>query len=312
MQKIKKALYATCDCYAGAWPLSSKWFSIMNVHAFYEKVTQEVIHMLKQGKVPWQQTWLNSHPQNAATGYAYQGFNAFWASFDTQQHKFEIARYATFKQIIDAGGILKKGAHGIPIVYFASTNTNKKQSEKEEEKATICYKPVTHYVFNTCQVTGANFETVFENQTSLNAETIISNYPNGPKVKITTGYQPSYSPGNDTVYMPPLNHFWTSEDYYLAYFHELAHSTGHSSRLNRHFGKKSETEKYAYEELIAEITAYMLMAKANIHTSNVETNTKAYLQGWISRLENDKQLLFKACNMAQKACDWVLWGQFVI
>ena len=58
----------------------------MNVNAFYEKVTNEVIELLEQGQVPWQQTWLDGTPQNAKTGYNYHGFNSFWASFDTYLH----------------------------------------------------------------------------------------------------------------------------------------------------------------------------------------------------------------------------------
>lgn len=279
----------------------------MNVHDFYEKVTNQVIEMLEKGQVPWQQTWLDGSPQNAKTGYNYHGFNSFWASFDTYLNKFDIARYATFKQIIDAGGTLKKGAHGIGIVYFAPVTCNlKKQTEKDELEIINSYRPVAHYVFNICQVTGANFEKPFENETVFEAEAIIDNFKNGPKLKITTGYEPSYGSISDTVYMPPINHFWTSDDYYLAFFHELVHSTGHPSRLNRNFGKKTETEKYAYEELVAEIGGYMLSAKAQLTTCNTEKNTQAYLQGWIKHLSNDKQLLFKACNMAQKACDYIL------
>ncbi len=60
------------------------------------------------------------------------------------------------------------------------------------------------------------------------------------------------------------------------------------------------------EELVAEITSYMLAAKVGISNQITKTNTQAYLQFWIKSLKEDKQLLFKACNMAQKACDYIL------
>jgi antirestriction protein ArdC len=50
----------------------------------------------------------------------------------------------------------------------------------------------------------------------------------------------------------------------------------------------------------------MLAAKVGIQNQITTTNTQAYLQFWIKSLQNDKQLLFKACNMAQKACDYIL------
>lgn len=279
----------------------------MNLHDFYEKVTNQVIEMLELGQVPWQQTWLNGSPQNAKTGYNYHGFNSFWASFDTYLHKFDLARYATFKQISDAGGILKKGAHGIGIVYFAPVTYNSKaKSEKEEVETINSYRPVAHYVFNICQVTGANFETVFDNQTILEAEKVIENYKDAPQINIKATNEPKYQPLFDLVFMPHISSFHSSNEYYLTLFHELAHSTGHEKRLKREFGKKSDYQKYALEELVAEITSYMLAAKVGISNQITNKNTQAYLQFWINSLKDDKQLLFKACNMAQKACDYIL------
>ncbi|MES2797061.1 MAG: zincin-like metallopeptidase domain-containing protein [Bacteroidota bacterium] len=279
----------------------------MNVNAFYEKVTNEVIEMLEQGQVPWQQTWLDGSPQNAKTGYNYHGFNSFWASFDTYLHKFDIARYATFKQISDAGGTLKKGAHGIGIVYFAPVTYNAKDKLEKDEVETInTYRPVAHYVFNICQVIGAYFESTFQNEPILDAEMVIKNFKNAPKIEIKAANDPKYQPLFDLVFMPPISSFHSSNEYYLTLFHELAHSTGHEKRLKREFGKKSEIQKYALEELVAEITSYMLASKVGIHNQITNSNTQAYLQFWIKALQNDKQLLFKACNMAQKACDYIL------
>jgi antirestriction protein ArdC len=279
----------------------------MNVHDFYEKVTNQVIEMLEQGQVPWQQTWLDGSPQNAKTGYNYHGFNSFWASFDTFKNKFDIARYATFKQISEAGGTLKKGAHGIGIVYFAPVTFNsKKQTEKDEIQTIESFRPVAHFVFNICQVTGANFESTFQNEPILDAEMLLENFKDAPQIDIKATNQPKYQPLFDLVFMPPISSFHSSNDYYMALFHELAHSTGHEKRLNREFGKKADAQKYAYEELIAEITSYMLASKVGIQNQITNSNTQAYLQFWIKSLQNDKQLLFKACNMAQKACDYIL------
>ena len=64
-----------------------------------------------------------------------------------------------------------------------------------------------------------------------------------------------YNPTKDRVVLPPLDTFRSKEDYYAVKLHELAHATGHESRLNRSLGNTFGSIDYAKEELRAEIAS---------------------------------------------------------
>ena len=108
--------------------------------------------------------------------------------------------------------------------------------------------------------------------------------------------------------LPPRKDFISTENYYSTLFHELSHSTGHSSRLNRegiarydHFG----SHKYTKEELIAEMSSCFMMSLCGL-TSEVERNNQAYINGWITKLESNPKVLFEASKGAQQACEYML------
>ncbi len=114
----------------------------------------------------------------------------------------------------------------------------------------------------------------------------------------------------DEVRMPELNAYKDSESFYATLYHELAHSTGHQSRLNRpgvagtiKFG----SQDYSEEELVAEICASFLCAYTQIENKVID-NSMAYLNSWISKLSNDKFMIIKAASAAQKAFNLITKG----
>jgi antirestriction protein ArdC len=115
------------------------------------------------------------------------------------------------------------------------------------------------------------------------------------------------------VNLPNRGLFSSIEEYYCALFHELTHSTGHQSRLNR----KEVIEKiqfnsqdYSKEELVAEIGATFLCASSGIHPQIIENST-AYIQGWLKKLQDDKKIIVTAAAKAQKAADYILGTAFL-
>ena len=96
-------------------------------------------------------------------------------------------------------------------------------------------------------------------------------------------------------------------EYYSTAFHEMTHSTGHTSRLNRldktaFFG----SEAYSKEELIAEIGAATLVNHAGLETPDSFRNNAAYIQNWLSVLQNDKRFIVSAAGKAEKAVNMIL------
>src|SRR5206468_8569946 len=117
-----------------------------------------------------------------------------------------------------------------------------------------------------------------------------------------------YQPLPDVVNMPERRLFPKAEHYYSVLFHELTHSTGHGSRLDRAtlrdllaFGDTN----YSKEELCAEMGAAYLCGVAGIANETVD-NSAAYIAGWLSTLRNDPRLVIAAAAQAQKAADYIL------
>lgn len=118
-----------------------------------------------------------------------------------------------------------------------------------------------------------------------------------------------YSPTLDTVNLPWPESFDTAEHYYGTAFHELGHSTGHPSRLNRATVTDADatfgSAKYGLEELVAEMTAAFLCAESGILTMPVLTNTAAYLDNWRRVIKEDTRAVVLAANAAQRAAEWI-------
>ena len=117
----------------------------------------------------------------------------------------------------------------------------------------------------------------------LGCDTVINDYTDLHKIKITAGDRAAYIPQNDVITCPDIGQFRTSQHYYAVLFHECIHSTG--PRLNRFqrtdpvcFG----SDTYGREELVAEIGSAYLAALTGIDSSALVQNQTAYLQNWIS------------------------------
>jgi hypothetical protein len=107
---------------------------------------------------------------------------------------------------------------------------------------------------------------------------------------------------------PPRELFASPEAIYATAFHELGHATGSPRRLNREsiaeaapFGSPT----YSFEELVAEFLAAYLCAEAGISPAVLQ-NQAAYIQGWLTKLRNDRRMMVIAASQAQKAADYVL------
>ncbi|GAH62731.1 unnamed protein product, partial [marine sediment metagenome] len=141
---------------------------------------------------------------------------------------------------------------------------------------------------------------------SKECEDILQNLENFPAIE-EGGSVAAYNPVLDALRIPSKRDFKDREKYYSSIFHELIHSTGHETRLNRKDSKGNGfgDERYSKEELVAEIGASFLCAQCGIENKTID-NSAAYIQGWLKRLNNDKTLIISASAQAQKAVDYIL------
>lgn len=269
----------------------------------YEMVTQRMLESLSQNRIPWNRAWDMIDPINGISKKPYQGMNLLLLGM--QEYKTPV--YVSFKQAKDLGGSVKKGEHGHLIVFWKMLHgTDSQNPEKIKSFPMLRHS----YVFNVEQCDGLPESVTAdlpmrEHATIQNAENIIASMPNRPHMVTADGI-PHYRPSTDTVSVPLAGRFHTMDEYYSTTFHELAHSTGHESRLNRQMdgGIHTRRQTYSREELVAEITAAFIMARCGL-TTTLE-NSAAYCQGWARFLADQPKAIVQASGQAIKACKYIM------
>lgn len=274
----------------------------------YEVIADRIIGSLDNGDVPWRKPWSlpkGMKPQSI-TGHTYTGINSLLLGLSG----YADPRWLTYKKAVELGGNVRRGEKSTPIVFWKQFKVENENANGEVVEKNI---PLLRYysVFNAEQCDGLELVEIGTPPTIepiQAAESIITNMPHKPSIAHNGGDRAYYVPARDQVHLPPKSAFKDSGEYYSTVFHELGHSTGHSSRLNRHeletgiapFG----SETYSREELVAEFASAFLCHEAGI--DNTIENSVAYIQGWSKAIRKDKRLVVQAASQAQKAADCVL------
>jgi antirestriction protein ArdC len=272
----------------------------------YEIVTERIIAQLEDGVAPWRKPWTSKSPANLVSQKEYRGLNVLMLGSQGYPSKF----WLTFNQANKLGGKIVKGQKGSLVVYW---NVGEEREVTRPDGSSQKQTPfLLRYstVFNLAQTEGIDIPArmLHEERTNnpiADCEALVEGMPNRPSIGQSD--KAWYAPKSDTVGMPGIGLFHSSAEYYSTLFHELAHSTGHKSRVGRegfenpvHLG----SESYSIEELVAECTAAMLCGVAGIDTHTLD-NSAAYLQSWITRLKADSKLIVQAASAAQKAADYI-------
>ena len=291
----------------------------------YERVTERITELLKQGVVPWQKPW-QAHvgpPRNGASGRFYRGLNIFMLSYAG----FDSPWWFTPRQVNDLDGHIVKGERVSWVSFFKPWLPKGEQGEATEDvggggETSTRRRPAiivrAYRVVNLDQCTGPGIDRFREkhpverpaqndNNPIAGCEQIVAGMPNPPAIR-HGGNRACYWPGIDQINMPKRETFVSSEAYYATTFHELTHSTGHPDRLNRKTlvaGAPFRSPTYTREELCAEMGAAFLCATAGIDDPTIE-NSASYLQAWLKYLGSDPKALLVAGAQAQKAADYVL------
>jgi antirestriction protein ArdC len=270
----------------------------------YQVITDRIICLLKAGSVPWHKPWKGGgEAKNLVSMRGYRGINRFLLNAANYASPF----WLTYIQAKNLGGHIGKGEKSTPVVFW-------KLLEKEDDQTgEIKEIPVLRYyrVFNLEQAEGieAPEPEVAERQEFTpieRCEQLVAGMPNPPKIQYKS-QAAWYRPKQDLVNMPKPESFDSPEEVYSCLYHELAHSSGHKSRLNRStltdmcpFGSTN----YSKEELVAEMCAAFLCGVTGIENQTID-NSAAYINGWLKRLRNDDKLVVFAAAQAQKAADYI-------
>lgn len=270
----------------------------------YAVINDMIMEKLQNGKAPWKQTWNDFGPaRNYVSKKPYKGINALILN----NADVEYPLYLSFLQVKELGGHIKRGSKSTEVIYW-------KTLEFSNDDKIIRIPFLRYYnVFNVDCVEGVKLKlpTKYVNDSNEYCENIISEMPSKPTI-VHGGDQPSYNFREDRVKVPARENFILADEYYATLFHELAHSTGHESRLNRENCMKPSpygTREYCKEELVAEIATCFLCGEAGI-ANTIMDNSAAYIKFWLERLTHllreDHKAFIKASAQAQKATDFIL------
>lgn len=286
----------------------------------YQEVTNKMITLLEKGVSPWRCTW-NRYglARNYASNHVYTGINAILMNLT----EHPIPYFLSFKQAKKLGGKIRKGSKSETVYFFKPLFKDQEDNYIGLDKAKalkgmgeeVQVIPMLKYfsVFNIQDVEGIEFDIpeveLQEHERIEKCETILKDFPSAPQYVYEDANKAYYNPIADKLNMPDIKQFTSAEEYYVTFFHEATHATGHKSRLNRDGVTKLNpfgSAGYSREELVAEMGASFLAAHVGINYDEITENSAAYLQGWLSALKADKKLIFKAAAEAQKATDYIL------
>lgn len=272
----------------------------------YDRITNEIIAKLEAGVVPWKKTWTGGLPVNYVSRRPYSGVNLLTLPGSGE--------YITFNQLQDVNHARKKagkplakiikGTHGYPVVFFKMMKYEDKEQDIEKQFPYIRYTTV----FSLKDIEGLESKIPpISNDPIEAAEIVLAGYKEVP-VKHDDSTRAYYSLTEDYVNVPEINCFPSVENYYAVSFHELVHSTGHKTRLDRFesgiMAASFGSESYSFEELVAEIGAAMLCGITGIEETTI-TNSAAYIKGWLSVLKGDNKMIIKAASKAQAAANYI-------
>ena len=275
-----------------------------------EIIAETIINGLKDGTAPWIKPWTPEQsvaPHNPVSGTVYKGVNFMYLSSLNQSDP----RWVTFNQAQKQGWQVKKGSKGTVVQYWKFIKEENRENEAGEiVKETVrLQRPLLrhYYVFNASNIEGIP---PLEQEPQVNkewerhnkAENILKN--SGAEIEHITGNKAAYNPASDKIVLPQKRQFSTPDGYYVTALHELGHWTGHESRLNREIVNPFGSEKYAREELRAEIASYMVGMQLGI--GHDPGQHLAYVNSWVRLLESHPTEIFKACADAEKIRSFVM------
>ncbi len=288
---------------------------------FAGKLKAQIAH----GVAPWQKPWKPGEqrlPKNIQTDKPYRGGNSVYLSVTQTAKGYSDHRWATYKQIKDMGGQVRKGETATHVLFYKfddektkaqeqlGTPTTEGQAEKEQTRPPMVR---SYAVFNVEQADGLTLERQADDLTKQpewkahqTAERVIQE--SGIHVAHVRGDRAFYNMQTDKVTLPEREPFASANGYYQTALHELGHATGHPARMDRDTLKAGAgsfgSVEYAREELRAEMSA--MMTGERVGVGHDPGRGAAYVEGWLKALDQDPKEIYKAAADAQKISDYLL------
>lgn len=276
--------------------------------------TKVLIDLMAEGKPflpilkPGDPSTINGLPYNPTTGRAYRGGNRVVLYLAGMLNGYADNRWMTYKQATALGAQVRQGAKSIPLRRLIYPD----RVEEEEGMQLTSKMPgeqgrartVPFNVFNAEQIDGLPPPPLRPETTPAQRMEQCEALLRASGAKIIYGSnQPYYSPTSDSIHLPHMERYVSTDAAYATAMHELAHWTGHESRLNRDLTGRFGSESYAREEVIAETASHLIGVELQI--GHDPSQHAAYIKHWISIAKEDPNFLYSAASAAEKICDFL-------
>ena len=273
-------------------------------------ITDRIIEELEKGAAPWVKPWrdvkgrpAHGQPYNPASGTVYRGVN--WA-YLSLMGEGRSNLWLTFKQAQDLGGTVKKGAKGVPIVFWKPLQVK----DKVTGEAGVVPMLKHYFVFNAQDCEEISLPTPKNPLPEITWDACDKAEELAGRLELAGGIHHGgnsafFRPSTDAIHLPEKAQFSSRSNYYATLLHESVHATGHESRLKRLTPARFGSENYAYEELVAELGAAMLCAYCGL---DGDLRHADYIGSWLKALKDDKKFIISAAGKAQSAMDYLVKG----
>jgi antirestriction protein ArdC len=280
----------------------------------YQQITDTIIADLEAGRIPWVQPWGITNtsigmPFNAVSQRRYSGINVLMLWNAIIARGFTRHAFLTFRQALALGGTVRRGEHGIGVIYtrrfIPGDERRRAEADGREASGGIPFlKQFTVFSVDQCdglpdKVT-APPAPIPEGLILPQAEAMIG--ATGADFRIG-GPSAFYSPTHDYVQVPRPDAFHEPINWHRTACHELVHWTGHGSRLDRDQTGSFGSVVYGKEELIAEMGAAFVCAALGIAPTVRHAD---YIGSWLAIIHEDNRAILRAASAASKAADYLL------
>lgn len=294
-----------------------------------QMLAQFIIDSIAQGDVRdwhagWDATMLVN--VNGKSGRAYNGVNRLWLTYASMVEGYADNRWYTFDSIKYAKGLhLRKGSHASYVEFWKRQPWYKKDADGNPVTDEDGNKVIDHYYMKLCAVypvyNGSciegleplHFEPKDDEQLFAIADNFIELVKLGGKFTESVDMRAYFAPRSNRVNLPLRGKFDTARDFLATLIHEFAHSTKAQTRMGRERKDLGDDKaSYAYEELVAEMTALFVQADLGLDSFGRTTeNSLAYLAHWGERTADEDTVaqIMSAISEAQRVADWIM-GQY--
>lgn len=296
----------------------------------WSALADAVVADMRRDGLDWIRSWQFEPPRNAVTGKPYRGRNAILLLYAMRVAGFKDPRFVTYNMAKEAGWQVAKGSKSFPIEKWRrfafrtdAPDERIRQPRTEEEWRRVLddpdydvrYAVVGHFnVFNASQVEGVpELEARAAREIDDDLIDQLEEFSPAP-VDEVFGNEAYYNPGRHHIVVPTRPQFASSDAMARVLLHEQTHSTGHESILGRDLTGSFGSEKYAREELVAELGSLFCATELGIRFDSIGESVGgeywdthvSYLKGWSSKFEDPAAAIKAAVPLASAAAETIL------